>query len=53
MTVNDYRTVFQAGVSAAMTEVCAALRECDGTADDMYLRAQQRIAGLERPEFAQ
>ena len=45
MTVE--RDMFEAGVNAAMTEVCAALRECDGTASSMYLQIKGRIERLE------
>lgn len=43
----SYSEVFQSGVNAAMAEVCAAKRECDGSADDMYLRASERVQRLE------
>ncbi|CAA0129280.1 Uncharacterised protein [Mycolicibacterium vanbaalenii] len=48
MTGDSYGEVYQAGIDAAMTEVCAAMRECDGTAEDLYLRARGRVARHER-----
>lgn len=42
------RELFNAGVSAAFVEVCAAFKECDGTADDMFLRVRQRVERAER-----
>lgn len=50
--MNSYSEVYRQGISAAMTEVCAAKRECDGTADDLYQRISERVGRLERARRA-
>jgi hypothetical protein len=43
----SYHEVFREGVNATMIEVCAALRECDGTAESLYLQIKGRVERLE------